>query len=163
MVSLLPTKFHEILFSSFRGVALTNCVTDKTKTICLPTKVRGDIMILKNPLLCLLNVYVLHPTQLFSYLSDHIFLCLFKLFPYLRGHIFSVAHHHDIWYISILMCLNYMYKSRYYYYDQMEHLFLQSTTDFYHTAQLKYNQINICDKLKNVQKIQIQYYINIQF
>jgi hypothetical protein len=24
MVSLLPTKFHEILFSSFRGVALTN-------------------------------------------------------------------------------------------------------------------------------------------
>ena len=42
MVSLLPTKFHEILFSSFRGVALTNCVTDRwtdrTKTICLPTK-----------------------------------------------------------------------------------------------------------------------------
>ena len=29
MVSLLPTKFHEILFSSFRGVALTNCVTDR--------------------------------------------------------------------------------------------------------------------------------------
>ena len=28
MVSLLPTKFHEILFSSFR-VALTNCVTDR--------------------------------------------------------------------------------------------------------------------------------------
>ena len=28
MVSLLPTKFHEILLSSFRGVALTNCVTD---------------------------------------------------------------------------------------------------------------------------------------
>ena len=25
MVSLLPTKFHETLFSSFRGVALTNC------------------------------------------------------------------------------------------------------------------------------------------
>ena len=25
MVSLLPTKFHEILFSSFRGVVLTNC------------------------------------------------------------------------------------------------------------------------------------------
>jgi hypothetical protein len=25
MVSLLPTKFHEILFSSFRGVALTSC------------------------------------------------------------------------------------------------------------------------------------------
>ena len=24
MVSLLPTKFHEILFSSFRGVALTD-------------------------------------------------------------------------------------------------------------------------------------------
>jgi hypothetical protein len=24
------TKFHEILFSSFRGVALTNCVTDRT-------------------------------------------------------------------------------------------------------------------------------------
>ena len=44
MVSLLPTKFHEILFSSFRGVALTNCVTDRTKTICLPTKVGGDIM-----------------------------------------------------------------------------------------------------------------------
>ena len=29
MVSLLPTKFHEILFSSFRGVALTSCVTDR--------------------------------------------------------------------------------------------------------------------------------------
>ena len=29
MVSLLPTKFQEILFSSFRGVALTNCVTDR--------------------------------------------------------------------------------------------------------------------------------------
>jgi hypothetical protein len=25
MVPLLPTKFHEILFNSFRGVALTNC------------------------------------------------------------------------------------------------------------------------------------------
>jgi hypothetical protein len=37
MVSLLPTKFHEILFSSFRGVALTNRVTDRwtdrTKTM----------------------------------------------------------------------------------------------------------------------------------
>jgi hypothetical protein len=29
MVSLLPTKFHEILFSSFRGAALTNCMTDR--------------------------------------------------------------------------------------------------------------------------------------
>ena len=29
MVSLLSTMFHEILFSSFRGVALTNCVTDR--------------------------------------------------------------------------------------------------------------------------------------
>jgi hypothetical protein len=29
MVSLLPSKFHEILFGSFRGVALTNCVTDR--------------------------------------------------------------------------------------------------------------------------------------
>ena len=29
MVSLLPTKFDEILFSSFRGVVLTNCVTDR--------------------------------------------------------------------------------------------------------------------------------------
>ena len=40
MVSLLSTKFHEILFSSFRGVALTNCdgQTDRTKTICLPTR-----------------------------------------------------------------------------------------------------------------------------
>jgi hypothetical protein len=54
MVSLLPTKFHEILFGSFRGVALTNCdgqtdrqtdgQTDRTKTICLPTKVGGDII-----------------------------------------------------------------------------------------------------------------------
>jgi hypothetical protein len=35
-----------ILFSSFRGVALTNCVTDRTKTICLPTKVgEGDIIL----------------------------------------------------------------------------------------------------------------------
>ena len=44
MVSLLPTKFHEILFSSFRGVALINCVTDRTKTICLPPKWGGDII-----------------------------------------------------------------------------------------------------------------------
>ena len=50
MVSLLSTKFHDILFSSFRGVALTNCdrqtdeQTDRTKTICLPTKVGGDII-----------------------------------------------------------------------------------------------------------------------
>jgi hypothetical protein len=50
MVSLLPTKFHEILLCSFRGVALTNCdgqtdrQTDRTKTICLPTKVGGDII-----------------------------------------------------------------------------------------------------------------------
>ena len=29
MVSLLPTKFHEILFSSFRGVALTSCFSSK--------------------------------------------------------------------------------------------------------------------------------------
>ena len=29
MVSLLPIKFHVILFNSFRGVALTNCVTDR--------------------------------------------------------------------------------------------------------------------------------------
>jgi hypothetical protein len=46
---LVSTKFHEIMFSSFRGVALTNCVTDRrtddrTKTICLPTKVGGDII-----------------------------------------------------------------------------------------------------------------------
>jgi hypothetical protein len=29
MVSLPPTKFHEILFSSFRGVALTSCFSSK--------------------------------------------------------------------------------------------------------------------------------------
>jgi hypothetical protein len=29
MVSLLPTKFHEILFSNFRGVALTSCFSSK--------------------------------------------------------------------------------------------------------------------------------------
>ena len=29
MVSLIPTNFHEIMFSSFRGVALRNCVTDR--------------------------------------------------------------------------------------------------------------------------------------
>ena len=29
MVSLLSTKFHEILFSSFRGIALTNCVMNR--------------------------------------------------------------------------------------------------------------------------------------
>jgi hypothetical protein len=46
VVSLLPTQFHEILFSSFRGVALTNCVTDRTKTICLPTKVGRNIITL---------------------------------------------------------------------------------------------------------------------
>ena len=31
MVSLLSTKFHEILFSSFRGVTLTKCVTDRRR------------------------------------------------------------------------------------------------------------------------------------
>ena len=46
---LLPTKFHEILFSSFRGVALTNCVTDRRtdgqdKNNMSPTKVGGDII-----------------------------------------------------------------------------------------------------------------------
>ena len=54
MVSLLPTMFHEILFNSFRGVALTNCVTDRwtdrTKTIHLPTKVGGDIHLQKRSL-----------------------------------------------------------------------------------------------------------------
>jgi hypothetical protein len=39
MVSLLHTKFHEILFISFRGVALTNCVTDRRKI----DKLRRDI------------------------------------------------------------------------------------------------------------------------
>jgi hypothetical protein len=34
------------VFNSFRGVALTNCVTDRTKTICLPIKVRGDIIVM---------------------------------------------------------------------------------------------------------------------
>jgi hypothetical protein len=29
MVALLPIKFHEILFSSFRGVALTSCFSSK--------------------------------------------------------------------------------------------------------------------------------------
>jgi hypothetical protein len=29
MVSLLPTKFHEILFCSFGGVALTSCFSSK--------------------------------------------------------------------------------------------------------------------------------------
>ena len=48
VVSLLPTKFHEILFSSFRGVVLTNCdgQTNRTKTICLPTKVGRNIITL---------------------------------------------------------------------------------------------------------------------
>jgi hypothetical protein len=50
MVSLLPTKFHEILFSSFRGVALTNCQTNgrtdgQDKNNMSPTKVGGDIII----------------------------------------------------------------------------------------------------------------------
>jgi hypothetical protein len=40
------TTEQKILFSSFRGVALKNCdgQTDRTKTICLPTKMGGDIM-----------------------------------------------------------------------------------------------------------------------
>ena len=54
MVSLLPTKFHEILFSSFRGVALTNCdgqtdgQTDRQtgqKQYVSPPKWGGDINI----------------------------------------------------------------------------------------------------------------------
>ena len=49
MVSLLSTKFHEILFSSFRGVALKNCVTDRRtgqKQYVSPQKCGGggDIM-----------------------------------------------------------------------------------------------------------------------
>jgi hypothetical protein len=47
MVSLLPTKFHEILFSSFRGVVLTNCVTDRRtgqKQYVSPQKWGGDII-----------------------------------------------------------------------------------------------------------------------
>ena len=50
MVSLLPTKFHEILFRSFRGVALTNCVMDRRtgQKQCLPTKVGGDINVHDN-------------------------------------------------------------------------------------------------------------------
>ena len=53
---LLPTTFHEILFSIFRGVALTNCVMDRRtdeqdKNNMSPTKVGGDIKI------CLLGGY----------------------------------------------------------------------------------------------------------
>jgi pyridoxal/pyridoxine/pyridoxamine kinase len=33
MVSLLPTKFHEVLFSSFRRVALTSCFSSKFREI----------------------------------------------------------------------------------------------------------------------------------
>ena len=52
MMFLLHIKFRKIPFRSLRGVALTNFVmdtwrdgtTDKPKTICLPTKVGGDIM-----------------------------------------------------------------------------------------------------------------------
>jgi hypothetical protein len=51
MVSLLYTKFHEILFSSFRGVALTNCVTDRRadgqdKNNMSPHKSGGDILLM---------------------------------------------------------------------------------------------------------------------
>ena len=71
MVSLLSTKFHEILFSSFRGVALTNCVKDRTdgqtdrrtgqKQYCggrhnisyltsqLPVVTKGSIILSSNP------------------------------------------------------------------------------------------------------------------
>ena len=42
MVSLLPTKFHEILFSSFRGFVLTN---EHDKNNMSPIKVGGDIII----------------------------------------------------------------------------------------------------------------------
>jgi hypothetical protein len=35
----------KVFGGSLRGVALTNCATDRTKTICLPTKVGGDIKI----------------------------------------------------------------------------------------------------------------------
>ena len=41
-------EFHEVLFSSFRAVALTNCVTDRRtgQKQCLPTKVGGDIIVM---------------------------------------------------------------------------------------------------------------------
>jgi hypothetical protein len=51
MVSLLPTKFHEILFSSFRGVELTNCVTDRRtgqKQYVSPPKLGGRHNIVEN-------------------------------------------------------------------------------------------------------------------
>jgi hypothetical protein len=47
MLSLLSTKFHEILFSSFRGVALTNCVKDRRtgqEQYVSPPKWGGDII-----------------------------------------------------------------------------------------------------------------------
>ena len=76
MVSLLPTKFHEILFSSFRGVALTNCLmdrrtdrqTDRTKTICLPTKVGGDIIYQ--------YMYTIYPSSIIIYQY------MYTIYPY---------------------------------------------------------------------------------
>jgi hypothetical protein len=41
MMPLLPTKFHEILFSSFRGVALTSCFRS-ILTPGIPQIVMGD-------------------------------------------------------------------------------------------------------------------------
>ena len=53
MVSLLSTKFHEILFSSFGGVALTNCVTDRRtdgqdKNNMSPHKCGGGDIVITN-------------------------------------------------------------------------------------------------------------------
>ena len=47
MVSLLFTKFHEILFSSFRGVALTNCDEQDKNNMSPHKSGPGDIIIIR--------------------------------------------------------------------------------------------------------------------
>jgi hypothetical protein len=43
MVSLLPTKFHEILFCSFRGVALTDGQDGQDKNNMSPHQSWGNL------------------------------------------------------------------------------------------------------------------------
>jgi hypothetical protein len=86
MVSLLPTKFHEILFRSFRGVALTNCdgQTDgQDKNNMSPHQSGGDIIwdllilyffsIFFLPLIGLYILFTVHPLTLFRHRSAIVF------------------------------------------------------------------------------------------
>ena len=90
MESLLPTKFYEILFSSFRGVALTNCVTDRQtgqKQYVSPQKWGGDIILFNNAIKC---IKVLLKTVYCSFKISSIF-CLLNILNYYFNNILKLG------------------------------------------------------------------------